>query len=109
MARALVPFDRSVCSRNALEYAFERFPDAIVTALFVEYPLFEAGECVETEDDLDDRLLRTNRPRTRPPTSSRWRGRSRPGTDETSKPRPRRKTPHEAFSDESTNTTSITC
>ena len=50
----LVPFDRSFCSRNALEYAFEQFPDATVTALFVKSPLFEAYEPIESEDDLDD-------------------------------------------------------
>lgn len=50
----LVPFDRSFCSRNALEYAFEQFPDATVTALFVKYPLFDAYESIESEDDLDD-------------------------------------------------------
>jgi nucleotide-binding universal stress UspA family protein len=50
----LVPFDRSFCSRNALEYAFEQFPDATVTALFVTSPLFEAYEDIESEDDLDD-------------------------------------------------------
>jgi len=50
----LVPFDRSFCSRNALEYAFEQFPDATVTALFVKSPLFEAYETIESEDDLDD-------------------------------------------------------
>ena len=50
----LVPFDRSFCSRNALEYAFEKFPDATVTALFVKSPLFEAYEPIESEADLDD-------------------------------------------------------
>lgn len=50
----LVPFDRSFCSRNALEYAFEQFPDATVTALFVKSPLFEAYEPIESEDNLDD-------------------------------------------------------
>jgi len=50
----LVPFDRSFCSRTALEYAFEQFPDATVTALFVKSPLFEAYETIESEDDLDD-------------------------------------------------------
>jgi nucleotide-binding universal stress UspA family protein len=50
----LVPFDRSFCSRNALEYAFEQFPDATVTALFVKSPLFDAYEPIESEDDLDD-------------------------------------------------------
>lgn len=50
----LVPFDRSLCSCNALEYAFEQFPDATVTALFVKSPLFEAYEPIESEDDLDD-------------------------------------------------------
>ncbi|WP_132061168.1 universal stress protein [Halorussus amylolyticus] len=51
-----VPFDRSFCSRNALEYAFEQFPDATVTALFVKSPLFEAYEPIESEDDLNDVL-----------------------------------------------------
>jgi nucleotide-binding universal stress UspA family protein len=50
----LVPFDRSFCSHNALEYAFEHFPDATVTALFVKSPLFEAYEPIESEDDLDE-------------------------------------------------------
>jgi len=50
----LVPFDRSVCSRNALEYAFDQFPDATVTALFVDSPLFEAYEPIESKEDLDD-------------------------------------------------------
>jgi nucleotide-binding universal stress UspA family protein len=50
----LVPFDRSVCSRNALEYAFERFPDATITALFVKSSLFEAYEPIESGDDLDE-------------------------------------------------------
>lgn len=50
----LVPFDRSFCSRNALEYAFEQFPDATVTALFVKYPMFGAYEPIDSEDDLDD-------------------------------------------------------
>ncbi|RCU48199.1 universal stress protein [Haloplanus salinus] len=54
VARVLVPFDQSVCSRNALDYAFERFPDAAVTALFVEYPRLETYERVASEDDLDD-------------------------------------------------------
>jgi nucleotide-binding universal stress UspA family protein len=53
-ARVLVPFDQSFCSRSALDYAFERFPDATVTAIFVEYPRFDAYERVESEDDLDD-------------------------------------------------------
>jgi nucleotide-binding universal stress UspA family protein len=53
-ARELVPFDRSVCSRSALDYAFERFPDATVTALFVTYPSSETYEHVESGDDLDD-------------------------------------------------------
>lgn len=52
----LVPFDRSFCSRNALEYAFERFPHAKVTALFVGYPVSEAYGPIESEDDLDDIL-----------------------------------------------------
>jgi nucleotide-binding universal stress UspA family protein len=52
----LVPFDRSFCSRNALEYAFEHFPDAKVTALFVEYPISGAYELIESGDDLDDIL-----------------------------------------------------
>lgn len=50
----LVPFDRSFCSRNALEYTFEQFPDAMVTVLFVKSPLFDAYEPIESEDDLDD-------------------------------------------------------
>jgi nucleotide-binding universal stress UspA family protein len=50
----LVPFDQSFCSQNALEYAFEQFPDATVTALFVTSPLFEAYASIESEDDLDD-------------------------------------------------------
>jgi nucleotide-binding universal stress UspA family protein len=50
----LVPFDRSFCSRNALEYALEQFPDATVTALFVQFPLFEAYEAIESDADLDE-------------------------------------------------------
>lgn len=49
----LVPFDRSFCSRTALEYAFRQFPDATVTALFVTYPSFEAYDPIKSEDDLD--------------------------------------------------------
>jgi hypothetical protein len=56
----LVPFDRSFCSRNALEYDFKQFPDATVTALFVKSPLFEAYEPIESEDDLDD-IIAKNR------------------------------------------------
>lgn len=52
--RVLVPFDRSFCSRNALEYAFKQFPDATVTALFVTYPSGEPCGPIESEDDLDD-------------------------------------------------------
>jgi nucleotide-binding universal stress UspA family protein len=52
----LVPFDRSFCSRNALEYAFEQFPNATVTALFVKYPMFGAYEPIESTEDLDDVL-----------------------------------------------------
>lgn len=48
----LVPFDQSVCSRRALEYAFEQFPAATVTALFVTYPKIEAYEQIESGDDL---------------------------------------------------------
>jgi nucleotide-binding universal stress UspA family protein len=55
--RVLVPFDRSFCSRNALEYAFAQFPDATVTALFVESPIFEAYEPIDSEADLDDVLV----------------------------------------------------
>ncbi|SEP27728.1 Nucleotide-binding universal stress protein, UspA family [Halogranum amylolyticum] len=50
----LVPFDRSVCSRHALKYAFERFPDAAVTVLFVAYPPFETVEPIESGTGLDD-------------------------------------------------------
>jgi nucleotide-binding universal stress UspA family protein len=50
----LVPFDRSFCSRNALEYAFEQFPDVTVTALFVKSPLFDVYEDVESQDDFDE-------------------------------------------------------
>ena len=53
-AHVLVPFDRSFCSRSALEYAFEQFPDATVTVLFVAYPLFDTDERVASADDLDD-------------------------------------------------------
>jgi len=49
--RILVPFDRSFCSRNALDYAFERFPAASVTALYVNYPLFETDHRPEPGDD----------------------------------------------------------
>lgn len=56
----LVPFDRSFCSRNALEYAFKQFPDATVTALFVKSPLFEAYEPIKSEEDLDD-IISKNR------------------------------------------------
>jgi nucleotide-binding universal stress UspA family protein len=54
--RVLVPFDRSVCSRSALDYAFEQFPDATVTALFVTYPISDTYERVASEGDLDDVL-----------------------------------------------------
>jgi nucleotide-binding universal stress UspA family protein len=37
-ASVLVPFDGSAPARNALVYAFERFPEAAVTALFADYP-----------------------------------------------------------------------
>ena len=50
----LVPFDRSFCSRNALEYAFEQFPDATVTTLFVKHPLFDVYEPVDSTGDLGD-------------------------------------------------------
>jgi nucleotide-binding universal stress UspA family protein len=52
----LVPFDRSFCSRNALEYAIERFPNRTVTALFVKYPLFGTYKPIESQDDLNDIL-----------------------------------------------------
>jgi nucleotide-binding universal stress UspA family protein len=55
-AHVLVPFDRSFCSRNALAYAFERFPDATVTTLFVEYPVLDTYERIESDDDLEDVL-----------------------------------------------------
>lgn len=50
----LVPFDRSFCSRNGLRYAFEQFPGARVTALFVKYPMDGVYEPIESEDDFDD-------------------------------------------------------
>lgn len=49
----LVPFDQSVCSRHALEYAFEHFPDATITVLFVRHPLFEY-DSIASEDDLEE-------------------------------------------------------
>ena len=52
----LVPFDRSFCSRNALEYAFERFPDATVVALFVTSRLFDTYEPLESDADFEDIL-----------------------------------------------------
>jgi len=50
----LVPFDRSFCSRNALNYAFDQFPDATVTALFVKYPTYEVHPPIESQDDIDE-------------------------------------------------------
>lgn len=52
--RVLVPFDQSVCSRHALEYALHAFPDATVTALFVSYPRSEPYEHIEAENDLEN-------------------------------------------------------
>lgn len=52
----LVPFDRSFCSRYALEYAINRFPNRTVTPLFMKYPLFGTYESIESQDDHDDVL-----------------------------------------------------
>jgi len=49
----LVPFDRSFCSRNALDYAFDQFTEATVTALFVKSPLYEECVPIESQDDVD--------------------------------------------------------
>lgn len=54
----LVPFDGSVCSRSALEYAFDRFPTAAVAALYVHYPPIETFDVLETESDLIDAVGR---------------------------------------------------
>jgi len=50
----LVPFDGSFCSRNGLEYAFDQFPDATVTALFVEFPLLDVYAPVDSQADIDE-------------------------------------------------------
>lgn len=51
--RVLVPFDKSPRARDALSYAFTRFPDADVTALFVATTEAEANQIV-TWGDGDD-------------------------------------------------------
>lgn len=52
--QVLVPFDQSVCSRHALEYAVTQFPEATVTALFVRYPPGEPYEHIGSEADLEN-------------------------------------------------------
>lgn len=53
--RILVPYDGSDPAETALEYAFEKFPDAAVTALYVVpvpegyWPAFGAAEEIDIE------------------------------------------------------------
>ena len=49
----LVPFDGSAPARDALRYAFEQFPDAEVTALFVYTAANGASVDIDSEADLE--------------------------------------------------------
>jgi nucleotide-binding universal stress UspA family protein len=49
--RILVPFDKSVEARKALEFALEQFPDADVTALYVIDPVVGLYDVDDADDD----------------------------------------------------------
>ena len=59
--RILVPYDGSTPAEEALEYAFETFPDASVTALYVVpipegyWTAFEESDDEFSSDDVEDR------------------------------------------------------
>ncbi len=59
--RILVPYDGSAPAKAALEYAFDTFPDASVTALYVipvpegYWTAFEESDDEVSSDDVEDR------------------------------------------------------